>query len=75
LRNPKKREEAEMTREEIHDIANIVAPALSLSQNLLLGFHGELAKDQKSTVAKIEKCLKELQRYLQEEALKGAKKK
>lgn len=60
-----------MTRKEIHDVANIVAPAISMSQSLLLGFHGELAQEQKTTLAKIEQCLKELQSYLREQALKG----
>ncbi len=58
-----------MTRKEIHDIANIAAPAISMTQSLLLGFYGELAQQQKTTVAKIEQCLKELQSYLQEQAL------
>lgn len=57
-----------MTRREIHDIANIIAPALSLSQNLLLGFHGELEDEQEKAIRKIERCLKELQGYLQERA-------
>ena len=58
-----------MTRKEIHDVANIIAPALSLSQNLLLGFHGDLAKDHQKVITKIERCLKELQGYLQEQAV------
>jgi hypothetical protein len=57
-----------MTRKEIHDIANIVAPSMSLAQNLLLGFHGKLAKDQRDVVKKIDICLKELQAYLQHRA-------
>ena len=56
-----------MTRKEVHDLANIVAPAFSLSQNLLLGFHGELAEEQKEVIAKIESCLKELQDYLHQQ--------
>jgi hypothetical protein len=60
-----------MTRTEIHDVTNIVAPAISLSQSLLLGFYGELAQEQKTTLAKIKQCLKDLQNYLQQQALKG----
>lgn len=60
-----------MTRKEIHDVANIIAPALSLSQNLLLGFHGKLEKEHQEVIGKIERCLKELQGYLQEQALHG----
>ena len=64
-----------MTNKEIHDVANMIAPALSLSQNLLLGFHGELRNEQKTTLEKIERCLKELQGYLHEQAMmkKGEK--
>jgi hypothetical protein len=58
-----------MTRKEIHDVANIIAPALSLSQNLLLGFHGKLAREHEEVIGKIERCLKELQEYLQEQAM------
>ncbi len=54
-----------MTRQEVHDVANIIAPALSLSQSLLLGFYGEMGENQKEVAVKIEKCLKELQGYLQ----------
>jgi hypothetical protein len=63
-----------MTRKEIHDIANILSPALSHSQNLLLGFHGDMPDDQKRVVRKIESCLKELQGYLKEQTL-GTKEK
>jgi hypothetical protein len=61
-------DEVTMTGKEIHDVANIIAPALSLSQNLLLGFHGELPTDQKTVISKIERCLKELQGYLKTQA-------
>ncbi|RJP66772.1 MAG: hypothetical protein C4532_15595 [Candidatus Abyssobacteria bacterium SURF_17] len=64
-----------MTRKEVHDVANIVAPALSLSQNLLLGFHGDLVQEQRDVVTKIERCLKELQGYLQQQATKERKRK
>jgi len=58
-----------MTGKEIHDVANIISPALSLSQNLLLGFHGEVPTEQKTVITKIERCLKELQAYLQAQAI------
>jgi hypothetical protein len=58
-----------MTKKEIHDVANIIAPALSLSQNLLLGFHGDLPSGQQGVIEKIERCLKELQTYLHEQAM------
>ncbi|GAB4344216.1 MAG: hypothetical protein Kow0099_23430 [Candidatus Abyssubacteria bacterium] len=58
-----------MNRKEIHDIANILSPALSHSQNLLLGFHGDLSDEQRKVLRKIENCLKELHAYLQEKAL------
>ncbi len=57
-----------MTRKEVHDIANMLAPALSLSQNLLLGFHGDLPEKQRKVIKKIEKSLKELQMYLHQQA-------
>lgn len=57
-----------MTRKEVHDIANMLAPALSLSQNLLLGFHGDLPEEQRKVIKKIEKSLKELQMYLHQQA-------
>ena len=56
-----------MTRKEIHDLVNIVSPAMSMSQNLLLNLHGDLTKEQRNVVKKIESCLKELQRYLQQQ--------
>lgn len=68
--------EKAMTSKEIHDVANIIAPALSLSQNLLLGFHGDLPAEQKTVISKIERCLKELQGYLHAQAVapRGKKK-
>jgi len=53
-----------MTRKEIHDVVNIISPALSFSQNLLLGFHGDLPEEQQHVIKKIEMCLKELKDYL-----------
>ena len=53
-----------MTRKEIHDVINFISPAISLSQNLLLGFHGEMVEEQHEAVMKIESCLKDLQGYL-----------
>jgi hypothetical protein len=63
-----------MTRKEVHDVANIIAPALTLAQSLLLGFYGEMVENQKESVVKIEKCLKELQSYLQQQTVKRSKK-
>ena len=56
-----------MTRKEIHDVVNFVSPALSMSQNLLFGFHGDLSEEQRDVVKKIETCLKELQHYLRQQ--------
>ena len=53
-----------MTRKEVHDVVNIVGPALTFTQNLLLGFYGEMAKEQHEAIKKVEICLKELQHYL-----------
>ncbi|MBI5116593.1 hypothetical protein HZA56_08990 [Candidatus Poribacteria bacterium] len=63
-----------MTRKEVHDVANIIAPALTLAQSLLLDFYGEMAGNQREAVVKIEKCLKELQGYLQQQTAKRSKK-
>lgn len=49
-----------MDEKERHDLINLLSPALTYTQNLRLGFYGDLNEKQEAAVRKIEACIKEL---------------
>lgn len=61
-----------MDSTERHDIINFISPALTYTQNLRLGFYGDLNEKQEAAVRKIEQCIKDLNMHLQMTAQSGS---
>ena len=61
-----------MDSKERHDIVNIISPALTYTQNMLLGFYGDVNEKQQKALKNIETCLKELAHTLHAGARPGA---
>lgn len=60
-----------MDNKERHDLINIISPALTYTQNLRLGFYGELTEKQEQAVRKIEACIKEMTAQMHASARPG----
>lgn len=57
-----------MDSKERHDILNMLSPALTYTQNLRMGFYGEISPEQEQAARKIEECIKLLSAHIRETA-------